>query len=116
MRLSHKVPVHKYPQELEKIAMKFEKLGDNQVKIPSSKGDKWYYISIHGNPVIEDSEDPLIMCSCPDFTIGRPKELTNPFKYPCKHIRELKRWAGHESMCTTEDVLEDISKRNGRIR
>ena len=89
--------------------MRFERLGNNMVKTEMGNGSGWYYITVHEN-IVHPSN--LIMCSCPDFTIGRAKNLTNPFKYPCKHVEEFKKWEGYESMCTAEDILKDIKERS----
>ena len=99
--------------------MRFERLGNNMVKTEMGNGSGWYYITMHENPkvdwpdsVVQYEIDPLIMCSCPDFTIGRAKNLTNPFRYPCKHVDEFLKWEGFETMCTAEDILKDIKERS----
>tara|TARA_R100001530_G_scaffold107627_1_gene75302 strand:+ start:7714 stop:8070 length:357 start_codon:yes stop_codon:yes gene_type:complete len=117
MRLSTKIPV----STVERSTMQFQKLGNNLVKCyETTFKDSWgsikskYYITVHENPselVTLLKDTVLILCTCPDFTIGRPKNLINPFKDPCKHIVELKNWAGYESMCTAEDILEEIQTR-----
>ena len=54
-------------------------------KVPSSKGDEFYYITVFENPDAKGKH--LVTCSCPDFQLGRPRRGVNPFAEPCKHVK-----------------------------
>lgn len=43
-----------------------------------------YYITEFPNPA--DTTKTLVVCTCPDFQLGRPKRGINPYVEPCKHI------------------------------
>ena len=60
-------------------------------KTAASEKGEWHYISAHLNPMLDPMGDevPILMCSCPDFTIGIPSKGGNPFIDGCKHIRDF---------------------------
>lgn len=56
-------------------------------KTKSGKGDEFYYITVFPNP---SAGKKLYTCTCPDFTLGRPRKGINPYASPCKHIVMFK--------------------------
>jgi len=67
--------------------VKYNKKG-NMWKTKGSKEKQWHFISAHKNPMLDPMGDPvpIMLCSCPDFTIGIAAHNGNPFVTPCKHI------------------------------
>ena len=70
------------------------KLSENAIEVRSfTDPEKVYYVS----PRICPHCDGLILiCTCPDFTMGRPHRGINPFADPCTHVMAVRDWVKKE--------------------